>query len=234
MKRSFLMSALVLGLATGMAACGGGAAGTDGPASPDGPKTDDGSNDDPVVALQKISDGIQKDVDAIIAPIKDADAVLDAISKLPADIKASSKAKFDAKKLMAEAGKIVNGADADIDSLGLDADVKVKVTERFGKLKDLVAAVKNVDQAVKDLGSKITDALPKIPALGAKALAKAEVTLKNPLAGADSKKQAQADKDKITAIIDGFKTKASGWQSDLTALPAKAKDIPKKIASIVK
>jgi len=232
MKRSFLMSALVLGLASGMAACGG--ASGDTPAPTDGSKPDDSaSSDDPMVALQKMSDGLQKDIDALVAPIMNADAVLDGISKLPADLKAA-KAKIDNKKLMAEASKIVNGGDADIDSLGLDGDAKAKVTDRFQKLKDLIAAVKNVDQAAKDLASKVADVITKGAPLGAKVLAKAELTLKNPLAGADSKAKATSDKAAVQALLDGLKSKGTDLQNQLAALPAKAKDIPKKLSSIIK
>jgi hypothetical protein len=230
MKRSFLVSALVLALASPLAACGGGTPDAKPEGSPDGAKPDD-AGEDPIVALGKISDGVQKDVDAILQPIKDADAVLDAMGKLAADLKAA-KAKVDGGKLSGEIKKVVAGNDADIDSLGLDGDAKAKATERFQKLKDLVAAVKNVEQASKDLGSKIADALVKMPPLVAKAVGKAELTLKNPLAGGDSKKQAQADKDKVTKIFDDFKTKASQWQSDITSLATKAKDLPKKFAAL--
>jgi hypothetical protein len=233
MKRSFLMSALVLGLASGMAACGGGAASGDTPATPDGAKPDDSSNDDPMVALQKLSDGLQKDVDALIAPITNADAVLDGIAKLPVELKAA-KVKVDMKKVMAEASKIVNGGDADIASLQLDADTMTKVTERFQKLHDLISAIKNVDQAAKDLAAKLSDVITKGAPLGAKVLAKAELTLKNPLAGADSKAKATADKAAVQALLDGLKAKGADLQTQLTALPAKAKDIPKKIALIIK
>jgi len=228
MKRSLLMSALVLALAAPLAACGGG--GTPDPANPGDAKPEEGGGD-PVVQLQKISDDIQHDVDAILAPLKDADSILDDISKLAGELKAA-KSKADWKKVLAEVQKITGGTEANIDGLGLEGDLKVKVTERFGKLKNLVEAIKNVDQAAKDLGSKITDALPKIPAIGAKAMAKIQLTLSNPLAGGDAKKQAEADKAKIQGIIDGFKTKAAQWQSDITALPAKAKDIPKKFAAL--
>jgi hypothetical protein len=231
MKRSLLMTSLVLGLA--LAACGGGGGGPDAPAGGDQPPAGgDTSSDDPVAQLQKISDGIQKDVDAILAPINGANDVIDGVTKLSADLKVSMKGKFDPKKFFGEVGKVVNGQDADLASLGLDADAQAKVTTQVQKLKDLVTAVKNIDQAAKDLGGKITDALPKLATLGPKALASVELTLKNPLASADKKKDAQAQKDKITGIIDGFKTKATQWQSDLTGLPAKAKEIPGKLAKL--
>ncbi len=62
--------------------------------------------------------------------------------------------------------------------------------------------------------------------LGAPGLAKAEVTLKNPFASAGDKAAAQANKDKITGIMDGFKVKATKWQSDLCRPPGRREGHP--------
>src|SRR5262245_4341782 len=114
MKRSVLLTALFLALVA-VPACGGG------PSVPGGPDAPaDGGSDDPVVEIKKISDGIQAEVEGILSVVKNADAVIDGITKLPADIKATSaKAKFDPKKLMAEAKKIVDTGDFNLDALGL-------------------------------------------------------------------------------------------------------------------
>ncbi len=240
MKRSFLMSALVLALASSLAvtACGGGGAGPDGaPAKDgDGAKKSETSNDDPVVELQLISDGLQKDVDAVLQPIKDFDGLLDSLGKLPADLKAAkSKAKPDLKKVMAELKKIVDGQDAALHALNLDEAVNGMVQERADKLKALVAATKNLDTAAKDLATKIADAVVKVPALGAKAIGKAELKLKAPFGvSAEDKAKAQADKDKVQGIIDGFKGKVAEWQKLITDLPGKAKDMPAKFAKAFK
>jgi hypothetical protein len=237
MKRSFLMSALVLALASAMAmtACGGGG-GSDQPAK-DGETAkegDGGGGGDPVEQAQKISADLQKAVDDVFQPIKDADALLDSVGKIPADLKAA-KSKADPKKIMAEIKKVLDGSgDAQLDAMKLEDDAKKLVQERVDKVKALVASIKNMDEAVKNLGTKIADAAKDIPAVGAKAIAKIEVTLKNPLAGGDAKKKAEEDKKKITDIIDGFKTKVTEWQKLITDMPAKAKDIPKKFASIGK
>jgi hypothetical protein len=234
MKRSFLVPSLVLALA--LAACGGNpgdpaATPTDG-STPPAAGGDSGS-DDPVAACQKISDDIQKDVDAIITPITGAADVIGAVVSIKTDIKPTGKTKLDWKKLMVEVNKVTSGSgDADIASLQLDADSTQKITDRVSKLKDLVAASKNVDQAVKDLGQKLTDGVPKILKLAAPALAKAELTLKNPFAKDADKKDAQANKDKLSALGDGFKAKVTKWQSDLAGLPAAAKAIPAKLAAL--
>ena len=139
MKRSYLLTALVLALAAFTPACDGDkpAGGAEGQPAAAG---DDSSSGDPVKDLQAMADGIQKDVDALMQPINDADAAIDAVSNLPKDIKATAKAKakIDAKfekKLLAEAKKIVDGQEPDIESLGLEAEVKVKVSGAFDKLK---------------------------------------------------------------------------------------------------
>ncbi len=224
MKRSVLLSALVLALVAAPA-CGG-APGV--PGAPDAPG--DSGSDDPVVEMKNIADGIQKEIDSIFEPIKTADAVIDGVAKLPAELKTMVKGKFDPKKLMAEAKKIVDGAEYNLDALGLEGEAKAKVGERFDKLKALVTSIKTMDEKVKALGGKVTDAVVKVPGLGVKAVAKAEIALKNPLAGADTKKKAEEDKKTVEGIVTGFKDKAAGWQKDITEMPAKAKDLPAKMS----
>ena len=203
MKSSFLMPSLVLALA--LAACGGSSGGS-GETTPDKPagdstaSSDSSSSDNPVATLQKMSDDLQKSVDAVISPITGAPDVLAGLApaKLTTDLK-PTKGKLNAKKVMAEIVKVVNGADADIASLQLDADSAKTLGDRIQKLKDLISAVKNVDQNVKDLTAKIADTATKAPPLVAKALASAQLTLKNPLAGGDKKKKdAQATMNSST------------------------------------
>jgi hypothetical protein len=247
MKRSFLMSlasTLVLSVAVsaavGMAACGGTGTGGDtttaGGGDSDGGTSGGGdtssTGDDPVAACQKISDDIQKDVDALITPITGAADVIGGVVSLKTDVKPTGKTKLDWKKLMVEVQKVVNGADADIASLQLDADSTAKITDRVTKLKVLITATKNYDQAAKDLGQKIVDGVPKIVKLAGPAIAKAELTLKNPFAKAADKADAQATKDKLGGLGDAFKAKVTKWQSDLAGLPAALKDIPKKLAAL--
>jgi predicted small secreted protein len=237
MKRSFLMSALVLALAGALAACGGGGGSGEGAKDATDEKKDGDSkgSDDPVVELKNLSEGIQKDIDALLEPIKNADAVIDGVAKIPADLKAA-KSKADPKKILAEVkAKIIDGG-GEIDEaiFNKDEEAKKLVTERVEKLKALVKSVKEIDVKAKELGGKITDAITKVPALGGKAIAKVEITLKNPLAGGDAKKKAEEDKKTLTELVDGFKTKATGWQKDITDLPAKAKEIPGKFAKIGK
>ena len=230
MKRSLLMSALVLALAAPLAACGGGGT-PDAKTEGTDAKPEEGGGD-PIVQLQKISDDIMHDVDTILQPVKDADAILDDVSKLAKELK-DAKSKTDWKKVLAEAQKITGGTEANIDGLGLDGDIKVKVTERFGKLKGLVEAVKNIEPATKDLGSKVAKALVDMPPLIVKAEAKAKAKLAVPFGvSADDKKAAQADIDKVEKIFNDFKAKAQQVQSDMTALVAKAKDLPKKFAAL--
>lgn len=225
--RSLFMSALVLGLATSAVAC----------SNTSGKGADDASSqesDDPVVALKAIGEGIQKDIDGLMEPIKNAGQIIDDVAKLPADLKASAGVKFDGKALMAEAQKIVNGEPSNIDALKLEGEAKAKVTEKFEKLKNLVTTIKTLDEKVKALGEKIKDAALKIPELGAKATAKVTLTLSNPLAGADAKAEAEAKKKTIDEIVSGFKDKASEWTKAVTELPGKAKDLPTKMATAFK
>jgi uncharacterized protein YoxC len=239
MKRSFLMPSLVLALATALAACGGASGDSNTPASSGGDSSSSGGGDssadsgDPVAALQKMSDDLQKSVDAVITPITGAGDVLDgfSVAKLNTDLK-PQKGKLNVKLVMAQVVKVVNGQDADVASLQLDADSTTKLNDKIQKLKDLVSAVKNVDQNVKDVGAKIADAATKAPPLVAKALASAQLTLKNPLAGGDKKKDAQATMDKLNGIKDGFMSKLDGWKTDLAGLAAKAKDIPAKLSAL--
>ena len=234
MKRSVLMSALVLALAAAMPACGGGS----GEPAKDGDSANkEGASEsgDPIVELKSISEGIQKDVDAVLQPLKDADAIIDSIANLPKEVKASGKAKLDTKKLMAEAQKIVNGEEPNLDALGLEAEGKAKVKERFDKLNVLVKNVKEMDTKLKELGTRIVDAVTKVPALGAKVVAKAQVKIKAPFGvSADDKKKAEQDMKDVEALVSGFKDKAAGWQKDIAEVPAKAKGIPEKFTKSFK
>jgi hypothetical protein len=225
-----------------MAACGGGAASTDAPKDADSAKKDDTSSgsgstkssDDPVAQLQDISDGVQKQVDVVLQPIKDSDAVLDSVASLPKDLKTTLKSKVDPKKVMAEAKKILAGKAADLDALKLEDEAKAKVQERFDKLKVLYDSVTNLDTALKDLGTKISDASTQIPQVGGKAITKIKVTLKNPVLSGDAKKKAEDDQAKIQGIMDGFKDKVTAWQKDMTDIPTKAKALPAKWAKLAK
>jgi peptidoglycan hydrolase CwlO-like protein len=225
--RSLFISALVLGLATSVAGCSN----TSGPGASDPSGSE---SDDPVVALKAVGEGIQKDIDGLMEPIKNAQQIIDDVAKLPADLKASAGVKFDAKALMAEAQKIVNGEASNIDLLKLEGDAKANVAAKFEKLKNLVTTIKTLDEKVKALGEKIKDATLKIPELGAKATAKVTLTLSNPLAGADAKAEAEAKKKTIDEIVNGFKDKASEWTKTVTDLPPKAKDLPGKMATAFK
>jgi len=239
MKRSFLMSAIVLALASSLAvtACGGGSGegAKDGDsAKKDGDGGGDSDSGDPVETMQKISDGIQKDVDGVLQPIKDVDAIIDSITNLPKDLKAA-KSKADPKKILAEIKKAFEGGEASFDTLKLDETTNKIVVERVEKVKALVASIKDVDTKVKELVQKVTDAVPRIVAASAKALPKLEAKIKAPFGvSAEDKKKAEEDKKKLTDIVDGFKNKATEWQKLLTELPTKVKEIPTKFAKAFK
>lgn len=227
MNRKLLLSALVLALAAAMPACGGGAAEGEGAKDPSGEKKDEGSGD-PIADLKASVDAIQKEVDDLFAPIKNADAVIDGVAKLPTELKGKAK-KLDAKKLMAEAAKIVDGADANIESLGLEAEAKTTVGERFTKLKELVASIKALPEKVQALPGKFEE-LPKKLLAAAPAAAKAAAKAKAPFGvSAEDKKKAEEQ----VATLESFKTeipkKVEGWKKDATDIPAKAKDLPAKM-----
>jgi hypothetical protein len=239
MKRSVLMSALVLGLASAMAmtACGGG---TPGAASGDDAKKDDSggsssgpaSTGDPVADAKALSDNLQKEIDDAFQVIRDSDSVLDGIAMLPKDLKAAKG--FNKAKLMVQVQLVVGGGDADIDSLGItDADAKQKVVDRVAKLKALVAAIKGADDTAKKILDDIAAAAPKIAANVAKALPGLQAKIKAPFGvSADDKAKATADMKTLTDIKDGFEVKVTAWKKDLTDLPTKAKTIPPKLAAL--
>ncbi len=233
MKRSFLMSALVLAMASSLAvtACGGGGGSGEPAKDGDSAKKDgeESSSGDPVEEMQKISDGIQKDVDAVLQPIKDFDATLDSLTKLPADLKAA-KSKADGKKILASFKVLLDGKDVDVVALKIDEAGGGIVKERIDKVKALVDSTKDIDNRVKDLVQRVTDAAPKIAAAAAKVIPKLEAKIKAPFGvSADDKKKAEEDKKKIQELVDGFKKKVEEWQKLLTELPPKAKDFPTKL-----
>jgi hypothetical protein len=235
MKRSFLMSALVLALGSAMAmtACGGGtpsadSGGGDKPSDSGGPA----STGDPVADTKAIVDNLQKEVDDLLQPIKDSDATLDSIGKLPADLKSAKG--FNKAKLMAGLQAVIGGGDLDVETLGLaDADAKAKVTDRVTKLKALVASVKGMDDGAAKIAKDFADALPKVAANIAKAIGPLMAKTKAPFGvSKEDKDKATADMATLTALKDSFPVKVDGWKKDLVDVAAKAKTLPAKFAAI--
>ena len=233
MKRSYVMSALVLGLALSTTACGGGSADGKPPEGAEGQQGDN-SGKPPAEQLKAMTDDIQKAVDDLLAPIDKVDAAIEAVANLPKDLKATikGKAKVDPKKLGAAAQKILAGEEPNIAELGLEAEAeaKAKVEDAFGKLKDVVKSIKETDEKAKALAEKIKTTLVSVPGLVTKVAAEATLTLKNPLKGADAKAKAQADLDTVKGIGEGFMKKAEEWQKKIVELPARAKAASEKMA----
>lgn len=225
MKRSFLLSALVLALSA--AACGGGA--TEGAKDPSDEKKDEAGSGDPIADLKTSVDSIQKEVDSLFEPIKNADAVIQGVADLPKEIKAA-KSKADPKKLMAEAAKLAESGEFNLDGVaGLEGDLKAKVQERFDKLKALVASIKALPEKVGALPSKFEE-LPKKLVAAAPAAAKAAAKAKMPFGVSDEDKKKANEQ---VALLEGFKNdipkKIEGWKKDATDIPAKAKELPAKM-----
>lgn len=230
MNRSFLISALVLALTA--AACGGGDAGTDGVKTPDGEKPAEGGGD-AIADLKTSVDTIQKEIDGLFEPIKNADSIIQGIADLPKELKAA-KSKVTPAKLMAEAQKLVDGGEINLDALNLEGDLKGKVTEKFEKLKGLVTSIKTLPEKVAGLPAKFEE-LPKKLIAAAPAAAKAAAKAKMPFGvSAEDKKAAEAQ----VAMLESFKTdipkKIDGWKKDVTDIPAKAKELPAKMKAAFK
>jgi hypothetical protein len=236
MMRSLSTSALVLALVVPLAACGGG--GSDPPKDPSDPAAGGGtetpSSGDPVADAQAVADDIQKAVDLIFQPIKDSDVLITSLGTLSADLKAA-KSKIDPKKALAEIKKATSGGTASVDALKAKDDDpgKAIVQDRIDKVKALFASLDGLDQKLKDLGQKITDGVPKITASVAKALPKLTAKISAPFGvSAEDKKKATEDKEKLTALVDSFKTKGAEWTKLIADLPVKAKALPDKFAAI--
>jgi hypothetical protein len=233
MNRSFLISALVLALAA--AACGGGEAGTDGVKAPDGEKAAEGGGD-AIADVKGAIEGIQKEIDGLMEPIKNADAVIDAVKSIPADLKAA-KSKADPKKLLEVAKKMVESGEYNLDGIaGLEGDAKAKVTEKLDKMKALVASIKNIasGEAIKAISQKVTDLPGKLPAAvaqGAKSLAKSKMPFG---VSAEDKAKAQKDVEAVDQLKTQVPAKATQWAQDLKDIPGKAASIPKKMADAFK
>lgn len=234
MKRSFLLSALVLALAAAMPACGGGGAAGEGAKDPSSEDKKDEGSGDAIADLKAAVDGIQKDIDSLFEPIKNADAVIDSVAKLPAELKGKVKGKIDTKKLMAEAQKIVDSGDFNIDALGLEGEGKAMVQERFDKLKALVTAIKELPEKVQALPAKFEE-LPKKLAAAAPAAAKAAAKAKAPFGvSAEDKKKAEEQIKMLEDYKTSIPTKVDGWRKDVAELPNKAKDLPAKMKAAFK
>ncbi|APR83929.1 Hypothetical protein A7982_09278 [Minicystis rosea] len=215
-----------------MPACGGGATGE--PTTPGGEEKKDEGSGDPVADLKATSDGLQKEIDALFEPIKNADAVITAVADIPKEIKAA-KSKADPKKLMAEASKLVDSGEFNLEGTGLEGELKTKVTERFEKLKALVVSIKTLPEKTAALPGKIGDAAKKVATAGPAAIGKAKAKAMAPFGvSADDKKKAEEDIKTIEGIVKSFPEKAEGWKKDVTDIPTKAKDIPTKMKAAFK
>ena len=231
MNRSFLMSALVLALAA--AACGGGGAEGEGVKDPSGEKKDEASSGDAIADLKGTVDGIQKEIDGLFEPINAADATIQAIQDIPKDLK-EGKSKVDPKKLLAEAAKMVETGDFNLDALKLEEAVKGKVTTKFENLKKLITSIKELPEKVKTIPAKF-EALPgKLPAAVLQA-GKSAAKAKLPFGVSDADKK-KAEEDMKT--VEGFKTdipkKVDGWKKSVTDMPAKAAALPAKMKAAFK
>jgi len=232
MKRSFLMSALVLGLASSMAvtACGGGGTGEPGKEGETPKEGEEKGTGDPAQDLQNLADGLTKEVDALFQPLKDVDALVEAVVSVPKKLK-EAKSKADPKKVLAELKKIMDDQEPAMDAIKLEPEAAKIVDDVKDKLKALQASIKAIPEAAKALPGKIADTIPKAVKIAAPAIAKFEVKIKAPFGvSADDKKKAEEEKAKLTKIVDDLKAKADGWTKSITELPAKAKDIPAKFA----
>jgi len=229
MKRSFLLSALVLALSA--AACGGGAG--EGAKDPSDEKKDEGGSGDAIADLKTSVDTIQKEVDSLFEPIKKADAVIQAVADIPKELKAA-KSKADPKKLMAEVAKLVDGGEINLDAMNLEGEVKGKITERIDALKGLLTAIKTMPEKVQALPSKFED-LPKKLVAAAPAAAKAASKAKAPFGvSAVDKKKAEESIKMLEDYKTSIPTKIEGWKKDATDIPAKAKELPAKMKAAFK
>jgi hypothetical protein len=226
MKRSFLTSALVLALAAAMPACGGGGSG-EGPQDPSKAGSEESSGD-PIASLKATSDGLQKEVDDLLAPLKNAQAVIDSVKSLPADLKAA-KGKVDQAKVKAEIKKVVEGGEAHIEFI-TDADTKAKVQKRIDDVKALVASINAFPEKSKALPEKLAEAVKKIATDVPAAVAKLGVKAKAPFGvSAEDKKKAEADIQTLTEMGKSWPTKIEGWKKDITDFGTKG---PQLIASL--
>jgi hypothetical protein len=181
---------------------------------------------DPVVELRGVLEGIQLEVDRLVQPLEDGPSVIEDVLRLPTEL-----ASVGRSRLMAEARQAAAGRASDIDGLGLDPAARPAVAGRFAKLRALGESLRTVDATARRANRAIADGVPRVAALGAKAMVTFDATLKNPLASSADKARAQADKAALVERIDRFRVRLSAWQQRLAAVPGQVDALSKRIAA---
>jgi hypothetical protein len=191
------------------------------------PNTAESANADqsPVDELRGISDGLGKDVDAIVQPINDVDDVVKALDELPkkygmkpADLKVLAKSAY-------EGGEIQLSAD-------IKPEAKDDVMALLTKIQGIGNGLKTTPDKVQALLAKLPGTVAKVPVLVGKAQASLTVKANNPFGNADEKAKAKSDLADLDKVKTDIMSKIETVKSQVTALPGKASQASAKIAAV--
>jgi hypothetical protein len=210
MRRSVLISGLLLAFAVAVQGCGGGQKQSN---TADSAKKDQTAMEE----LQAIPADVNGDVDALMKPIDDVQAVVDEITSLP------SRLNISAKDMMAMAQGTLSNGTVDVKVNGdLTDDARAQITASLKKLKGVVDGLKSTPDKVVALGKKLVVVTAKVPVLATRVTAEAQVAIANPFAGADAKAKAQADVANVQKVQAEINTKVNEAQAKVTSIPALA------------
>jgi hypothetical protein len=126
--------------------------------------------------IEDVLDRFRARLDAAVGPIEHADETIDGVVSLTKYLALPGKRKADARRLVAEVGKVVAGQGASLASLGLDADLLEAATERVTALSALAAALRTAEATQERLGAELHETIAAAHRAAARETARARST----------------------------------------------------------
>jgi hypothetical protein len=170
--------------------------------------------------IEDVLDRFRTRLDAAVWPIEHADETIDDVVALTNYLALPGKRKVAARRLVAEAGKVVAGQRASLASLGLDADLLEAATERFAALSALAAALRTAEATQDGLRAELAKTTAAASQAVTRMTARARATQRDPRAGADEKEAA----DERLRVVETMVADLPEWERRLGALD-RAKEI---------
>jgi hypothetical protein len=107
---------------------------------------------------EELLDRLQRHVEAAVEPFDHAEQTISDIADLTKYLAQPGRRRVDAKRLMAEAAKVVAGQAAGLAQLGLDSDLLDAATERFARLGALTRALRAAPADQERLRGELAEA----------------------------------------------------------------------------
>jgi hypothetical protein len=176
--------------------------------------------------LKGLSTGLQAQLDALMAPINEVDGLVGDITSMPSRLGVNASSLLSSAKATVDGGQISVSAD-----LNVDAAVKAEIDNVLARLQAVVAGLKAIPSNAQALAAQAGEALLKLPALGTKVSAEANVKIGNPFAKPEEKAQAQADLQSLAQVQADVQGAIQQVQQQIMSIPALATSALAKLSA---